>query len=305
MDLPTAVTFEIGKTRQSVVTAYEIGVLIFHLYFGKQYNNEKLSGIKKRYPNGSDVTRIIDILCRRGVLQESKAVRNRAVFSILGRENSSPEELAGTLACTIDPFAYESHMSAMEWHGLTSRIAKVLFLSSPRSSQWRKFAREKMEKDLGDPEKFLNYQLNGMPLLRRLGVSKIRDKALSCYSSLHLGAFISLRDSRLRVSTVGRTFLDMIREPDLCGGIYHVVEVYSEHAKRNLQLVVDEIDRHGTNIDKVRAGYLLEERLGLPHPAIKGWVKFAQRGGSRKLYAGEAYSPTYSEKWCLSINVEI
>lgn len=301
MDLPTAVTFKIGKTRQSLVTVYEIGVLVFHLYFEKHYNNEKLSGIKKRYPDGSDVTRIIEILCRRGVLQESKTVRNRAVFSILGREDSSPEEVG----CTIDPFAYVSHMSAMEWHGLTGRIAKVLFLSSPRASQWRKFAREKMEKDLGGPEKFLNYQLTRMPLLGRLGVSKIRGKSLSCYSSLHLGAFISLRDSPLRVSTVGRTFLDMIREPDLCGGIYHVVEVYSEHAKRNLQLIVDEIDRHGTNIDKVRAGYLLEERLGLTRPAIEGWAKFAQRGGSSKLYAGEAYSPAYSEKWCLSINVEV
>jgi predicted transcriptional regulator of viral defense system len=107
-----------------------------------------------------------------------------------------------------------------------------------------------------------------------------------------------------RVATIGRTFLDMLRAPDSCGGIYHVMDRYAAEAPRYLRLIVDEIDRHGTNIDKVRAGYVLAERLKLAHPAFDAWRAFAQRGGSRKLYAQAGYSPRFSETWCLSINID-
>jgi predicted transcriptional regulator of viral defense system len=110
----------------------------------------------------------------------------------------------------------------------------------------------------------------------------------------------------MRVATIGRTFLDMIREPELCGGIYHVLEVYAEYAQRYLRLIVDVIDRHGSKIDKVRAGYILDERLELPHAnsTIESWRALVQRGGSRKLQANAPYSSRFSEKWCLSINIE-
>ena len=108
----------------------------------------------------------------------------------------------------------------------------------------------------------------------------------------------------MRVATIGRTFLDMLREPELCGGIYHVLEIYAAHAQRYLRLIIDVINRHGTKIDKVRAGYILDERLGLLHPIIDSWLEFAQRGGSRKLLANAPYRSRFSEKWCLSINIE-
>ncbi|WP_295435308.1 hypothetical protein [uncultured Thiodictyon sp.] len=107
-----------------------------------------------------------------------------------------------------------------------------------------------------------------------------------------------------RVATIGRTFLHLLREPDLCGGIYHVLDLFALQAPRYLRLIVDEIDRHGTTIDKVRAGYVLAERLDLTHPAFAVRRTFAQRGGSRKRYAQAGYSPRFSETWCLSINFE-
>ena len=102
---------------------------------------------------------------------------------------------------------------------------------------------------------------------------------------------------------VSPPFLSGSLQP-LTGGIYHVLDLFAEHAPRYLRLIVDEIDRHGTNIDKVRAGYVLAERLNLTHPAFEVWRTFAQRGGSRKLYAPAGYSPRFSETWCLSINID-
>jgi predicted transcriptional regulator of viral defense system len=160
-----------------------------------------------------------------------------------------------------------------------------------------------MRKNLGD-EAVALYRDARLPILRKLNLPSILRKTLYRHASIHLGAFTVVKDRSLRVSTIGRTFLDMLRKPDLCGGIYHVLEIYEEYAERYLRLIVDEIERHGTSIDKVRTGYVLDERCGLSHPTIDGWLDFVQRGGSRKLYAEAEYSPVFSEKWSLSINIE-
>jgi hypothetical protein len=300
MEIRTALALEIGRLNQPVVTSYHLGRLVFKLYRTKTYKGEKLSHIRKDYPSREDYYRLVKKLLMAGVLQERKLVFNPEVYMVLGTRHSS----SGEVACCIDPFAYVSHMSAMEWHGLTDRIPKTLFISSPAPPDWKRFALETMHKDLGSNESYAAYLNSKIPLLRRLNLTKIGRETVHRHASLHPGAFTIIRDRPLRVATIGRTFLDMIREPDLCGGIYHVLDIYQEHVERYLQLVVDEIDQHGTKIDMVRVGYILEERLGLSHDNIKKWVKFTQRGGSRKLYAHSEYSPRFSEKWCLSLNIE-
>ena len=95
----------------------------------------------------------------------------------------------------------------------------------------------------------------------------------------------------------------MIREPTLCGGLQHVVDVYCAEAKVYLNLIIDEISRHGLPIDKMRAGYLLTEVFHLDAPAFQDWEQLAQRGGSRKLDPDGEYATAYSERWKLSINL--
>src|SRR3546814_17754380 len=97
------------------------------------------------------------------------------------------------------------------------------------------------------------------------------------------GAFKTIKSPHIRVATVGRTFLEMLREPEHCGGIQHVVDTYKDYAARYLPLITEELERHGTAIEKVRAGYLLDEVCHLQHPTMTAWIKHAQRGGSRML----------------------
>jgi hypothetical protein len=96
----------------------------------------------------------------------------------------------------------------------------------------------------------------------------------------------------------------MIHLPDLCGGLRHVIDVYGEQGEKYFTLVFQEIDSHGGPIDKIRAGYLLSEVAEVGDPLLDKWLKHVQRGGSRKLDANAEYSPVFSEKWCLSINID-
>lgn len=290
-----SVALSIGKLKQPVITKYQLSVIIFKSYLSNSVR--KILKTKKK-PYSKVFDQILDELLEIGVINENKNFPELSVFNILGKDDSESEEII----CTIDPFSYVSHLSAMSYHGLTNRMPKMIFISSPASRKWSQFAQKLMKKDLG--EDFNNYRSSKLPKLQRIRLNKINKQVINSYSSMHYGAFRSIKGKNLRISTIGRTFLDMLRRPDLCGGIHHIVEIFNDFGPQYLGLIVDEVDRHGKQIDKVRAGYILEEVCGQKNRIIEGWIKFVQRGGSRKLDPSEEYSHRYSERWCLSINID-
>lgn len=297
MEVSKALALELGALPQPVVTGYQLGFHLFNLYQAKMHRGETLTKLKKELPKRLDFKRVINQLISNGVLQPHRDFSGH-VFSLLGKEPNAPE-----VACSVDPFAYLSHLSAMEYHGLTQRLPKLLFLSSPFPEEWRRSALERMKKDLSE-ELLERYARTGLPALTQVRFTKIGRHTVQVFASSHLGAFLTVRDRTLRIATLGRTFLDMLRQPDLCGSIYHVLEVFEAHAVHYLPLILDELDQHGSKIDKVRAGYVLEERCGLRNQRIERWQAAVQRGGSRKLYAQGGYSSRFSERWSLSLNVE-
>jgi predicted transcriptional regulator of viral defense system len=297
LSVARAVALSLAQLDQPVVTNYQIGLTIFRLYRTGKFQGQSLRTTKQT-PNASTYSRIISDLLAVGTLNPHKSFARNSVFTLLGKTEFSAEEVL----CSVDPFAYISHLSAMEHHGLTNRTPRVLFYSTPHQRTWRLLATKKIEKDLeADLQLYLD---SGLPRLVRIRFSKINGRPVQAHASAHYGAYKITQGKVLRVATIGRTFLDMLRRPDLCGGIHHVLDAFKQSGATYQQLIVDEFDRHGTSIDKVRAGYVLETYCGVEgHPTVEKWLQLVQRGGSRKLDATAEYSPTYSERWCISINV--
>lgn len=285
----------IGREKYKIITGYQMGVFIFTLSQNSNYTwkDQPIHGFNEPL-DSNQCQEIVNHLLDIGWIKIHPSFPNQSVFTIMGQEPSVEE-----IACLIDPFCYVSHLSAMYYHGLTNRIPQRIFITSPRPKKWGEFARGKMENDLG--ELYDEYKRNGFPLLKLIRIDKIDKQPVNLYQSLHLGAFKI--QNNIRVAKIGRTFLDMLRKPDLCGGIDHVLEVYQERADKYLRLIAEEINRNGNEIEKVRAGYIFTERCGLDHPLIHEWEHCAKRGGSRKLDPSAEYSSEYSERWCLSINI--
>ncbi|MES9859251.1 MAG: hypothetical protein ABW160_18920 [Candidatus Thiodiazotropha sp. 4PDIV1] len=289
-----AITLSLGDLDKVVISKYQFGLVVNSIYQQKTYKGESVN-LQKDCAERADVNKYLNLLIDEGVLSPHKTLSG--VYTLLGRSHAESEDVA----CTVDPFCYISHLSAMSYHGLTDRIPGKLFISSPSPGMWRSFAQDQMRKDLGDGYK--TYCDNGLPMLVRTKMQKINKMEVHCLSSKHLGAYKSVRGRSLRVSTIGRTFLEMLRNPELCGGINHVLDVYHEFGSKYLRLITDDIDKNGNPIDKVRAGYILDERLGINNDVVDSWEIFAQRGGSRKLDSSAEYIPEWSDKWKLSLNV--
>jgi predicted transcriptional regulator of viral defense system len=293
--LNKASSLALAKYERPVVTDYRLGIVVFHLVQAGGIDGQSLRLTLNR-PDRRHYRQALNFLLEYGVLASVRGLASERAFTILGRSSVSATEVA----CTVDPFAYVSHLSAMELHGLTDRVSQTLYLSSPDPKEWRQFADKEMHKDL--EANFGDYVEAGFPILQRTRMERVFGQTVHTSHSVHLGAFRKTAESEVRVATIGRTFLDMLREPALCGGIHHVLGIYRTHAAQYLGLIADEVSQHGKPIDKVRAGYVLEEQCKLQHPSFAEWQKFAARGGSRRLVAANEYAPTYSERWALSLN---
>lgn len=210
--------------------------------------------------------------------------------------------------CSIDPFSYISHLSAMGWHGLTDRIPKTLFVTRPSVQLWKELSQQRLQRILGGL--YPVYKVAEFPNFHRVALHKLNKRPVSIWTSSRLNdayqaAYKKVADGRVRIATVGRCFLDMVREPDLCGGIYHVIEVFKEHGPSYTEHILVEIDRHGNKIERARCGYLLETANPdiAGNPILDRWASNVIRGGSRKLDPTSEYSDHYSERWALSLNV--
>lgn len=215
-----------------------------------------------------------------------------------------PDLPADDIVCLLDRFCYISHLSAMQRWNLTDRSPHPLIVSRPDDGTVAAMAASIMDRDDAEvswphrPERLAAspFRLNniGHPRL-------VRQRPIKLHRSRHAGETVRDRSGFARVSTVGKTFLDMLRQPALCGGMDHVLDVWGEHANIHLSAIIDSVDSASSAV-KCRAGHILEERLGIRDPRVQAWRRCARRGGSRVLDSTRPYAPVWSETWMISLN---
>ncbi|MCZ6859841.1 MAG: hypothetical protein O7I42_06130 [Alphaproteobacteria bacterium] len=221
--------------------------------------------------------------------------------SYANRILTNSDRPAEEVCCVIDPFCYISHLSAMQRYGLTNRRPEALFLTTAASSVGKKLISEKMKKD--HDRDIISHLDDIIPLRLVHHPRTVRGRLLDEFRTNYMGKKIKIRGSLARITTIGQTFVDMLDQPNRCGGMRHVVDVWQEHGRTYLDEIIPLIDEARTTITKMRAGYLLTEVLGLDDPRVSAWKRFAMRGGSRVLDPSKPYAPNYSEEWKISINV--
>ena len=280
---------QLEANNKPVLPHFHFFQIVLNMY--RDSSGEKLY-LRRPVPDSDDISRLKQILKAAGAIGNDRDYGSRIV-----RVLTVSDLPAEDIVCLVDPTCYVSHLSAMQRWGLTDRTPRVLALTRPDRATSIAALRNYMSEALNGDES------NPYPLRLTQHPHRVRRRSVALYESKTADQFIANRGTDVRLSTIGQTFLDTLQRPDLCGGMAHVLDVWEEHASTYLEDVVAAVDRTTKPLLKSRAGYILEERLGLTHPSIERWKEFGQRGGSRKLDPTVDFAPTYSETWMISLNV--
>ena len=256
------------------------------------YREGKSLYLRRESPILKDHLRYVRNLYIAGAIRNDLDYGNRLI-RVLDISEQSTEEVV----CLADPLCYVSHLSAMHRWGLTDRSSKALICTRPdRKTSTVKLMNIMSNHPDGLPPSRLRMKYIKHP-------DSVRNRQIYMSESKYAGTTVNIPGTGVRLSTIGQTFLDMLQYPKMCGGMPHVLEIYEEHAEFWFEEIVDSVDSATSRIVKCRAGYILEERLGLGHKKIESWKTLVQRGGSRKLDPSEPFSPDFSETWMISLNV--
>jgi predicted transcriptional regulator of viral defense system len=276
-----------------VVTFYDFFVLGHHLFHSKTWNGEPLKRMPRAWDQPRAKNAIRRLEARRVLVSDSDFTSGVWRVTQATRAGSAEE-----VACIADPFAYVSHLSAMQRYGLSDRSPQALHLTTPKRPRWNALRSERALRDLPEVQRLES------PILNRPGFrDTIRRRPVVVHVSSHPWTPSPVSGEETRITSIGQTFADMLTEPSLCGGMHHVLDVWENEASQWVQEITAAIDQLDVKIVKVRAGYILSEVMDIDHPALHNWEKFAQRGGSRKLDPDAEYASEFSERWMISINV--
>ncbi|WP_258154618.1 hypothetical protein [Pseudomonas sp. 17053703] len=288
----------------SVITKEKLALQIYRFYLDKTYKGLRIQQIRKEYAAPKDFENNIHKLERSGVLSPLSSdfdpfFRSQLhdSYIIKGKREYSPQEIL----CTLYPYGYISHLSAMEWHGLTDKIPVDIYFTTCSPAEWRQRAINQIDLEKNhfvDPRSFTakypkNLNLAGLPVV--------------ISSETHYVEPVEVSDSPLRVSSVGKTFIDMLREPQKCGGEEHVLEIFQEQGKKYSSLILTALDKYGRKIDRARTGFVLDKMVGVKSSKLDAFrlESSKTRGSSKVLSPNRPFASEYDEDWSLSLNVDM
>ena len=196
---------------------------------------------------------------------------------------------------------YFSHLSAMKIHKLVNRDSDIVYFSTVDRKTWKKHFLDNLEKDKSIP--LDNYEKDITDLTPRFPTEEnYLSQYLLVFTNKNLGQWETINGFRVR--KLSYLFLDMVRSPQYCGGVETVISVFEKYAPILLEEIIETVHKHGTNIDRARIGFILDELMGVVHPLLEQWKieMLGLRGGSRKFVAYLPFEPEFSPIWNISLN---
>lgn len=302
ISLSDALRFKIQNEWQyPVIGDFDIAVMLIELYRDKKAGPHELR-VTRDSPEAFRFRPEIHRLLNSDILTESPWVAS--LYQPSWADASLKESV-----CFANPLCYVSHLSAMEVHGITNRMPSTTYFTSPDHATWKStiarhraiYLQDKRIPSDNELIAFVRYRDESPTESRKLrGKQRINLVKTNKWSERN-----AIQTQGYRVSTIGRTFLDMVSKPEYCGGMSHVISVFEEWGKLYKNQILMEASNYGNKIEKSRIGYLMEEIVGITNNStLDDWAETAvQRGGSRRLNPHNSFEPTISERWCLSINV--
>lgn len=204
----------------------------------------------------------------------------------------SPQEI---IIQEANPIAVFSHFTAAAYNDLTNEIPNGIHLSYLRTASNRLPVGTTPEdwNDIPEPRRRMPEAIDGTP------IHWFQIKADWDFG--HVVGYV--QGYPIYVTDLERTLLDILRFPDRSGGPMEVLRMWKRAVPRlRLDVLIDYAERFDQTLLRQRVGFLLEH-LQLTHPILQDWASKSVRGSSAKLVANADFSPTYSERWNLSINV--
>lgn len=279
--LGEAVTKALRRSKRPLVEDYDLWQILL-----KIYEERSVAYLRGSSPTLSTLDRI------KHVLRSERIISRDHDYRRAWRVNEVPDVQADEAVCLLDQGTCISHLSAMQRFNLTDRRPNTLFITVATNEEWRAIVDANAESDEEAPKR----QRRHHPLV-------VRGRHLDVFQPKSFPRTTQIKSSFVRATEIGETFLDMLEQPERCGGMAHVLDVFAKHASAYLAPIVKRVDRSDAKLTKVRAGYILTELLGLKNETVESWAEFAQRGGSQRLDPKAPYKPQFSEHWMISLNV--
>jgi predicted transcriptional regulator of viral defense system len=204
----------------------------------------------------------------------------------------APQE---TILQEASPFAVFSYFTAAAYHDLTYEIPQTIHLAE--------FGNNVTRLPLGTtPEDWIDVPTPKRRVPLAIGGTPVQWSGTK--SDWDFGHMVGhVQGNPIYVTSLERTMLDVLRFPDRSGGALEVLRIWKRAISgTKLDVLIDYANRFNQTLLRQRTGFLLEQ-LGVEHPVLDDWAKNSVRGSSARLIASREFSPTFSERWNLSINV--
>lgn len=217
--------------------------------------------------------------------------------------------LTKELLCLIDKSGYLSHLSALNYWKLSETSNSIVF-TRPDAKLGQKLEEHYLfrmnEKLITLQEKYKIFNFKQIPF-----PDKIKNYKINCFFTKKINDFSGIyydSNQRIRVSSIGNTFIDSIENPDLCGGLLNVLNIWKYNSAKHIDAIINTINRKENMLSHIffcRAGFILEEIANINDSRIKKWKIHKRRGGSSKLDISQPYNEKFSSEWDISINIKL